>query len=203
MFSRLIHINRVILSSGNGAGYNEKENLFDIGLGSSAVNNKLPKQIISNLALYLSANGLIVITLPDFGITKALDYINRTGDAYTDWAIEIVKTRNCSYDPSSMYKRLELFYHPISKENKDIASELTADLIHSGANPSSKIKPDTESYQGTLSWIRKPKMLSHIIEADFSKESDYEELVDFYSQSIASAICKALDIRFTYDILRA
>ena len=203
MFSRLAFINRIILSAGNGTGYNVKENPFDIDISSASAGNWLSKQIITNLALYLSANGLIVVTLPDFDTVKALEYMNNKGDASTDWAIEIIRSRSCSHDPSLRHKRISIFYHPISKENKDIAQMLTTDLINNGANTSSGIKSDTESLQGTLTWIRKPKMLSHIIEADFSDDTNDEELVDFYARSIAKAICKVLSLNFINDILRA
>lgn len=203
MFSRLAFINRIILSAGNGTGCNVKESLFDIDISSSSGENRLSKMIITNLALYLSANGLIVVTLPDFDTVKALEYMNNKGDASTDWAIEIIRNRSRCHDPSLRHKRIGIFYHPISKENKEIAQMLTKDLIENGANTSSGIKPDTESLQGTLVWIRKPKMLSHIIEADFSDETNDEELVDFYARSIAKAICKVLGINFINDILRA
>jgi hypothetical protein len=203
MFSRLAFINRIILSAGDGTGYNVKENPFDIDVNSASAGNLLSKQIITNLALHLSANGLIVVTLPDFNTVKALEYMNNKGDANTDWAIEIIRNRSCSHNPSLTHKRIGIFYHPISKENKEIAQMLTTDLINNGANTTSGIKPDTESLQGTLAWIRKPKMLSHIIEADFSDEPIDEELVDFYARSIAKSICKALGLNFISDILRA
>ncbi len=191
MFTRLESVNRIILSVGHGGLASES---YDPGakLGSFTENVEA-KQISTLLASKLTKNGLSVVLVPDYGLSKTMQYINAQYDANTDWALEIHKDSVGKFVKSSMAKRAGVYYHPTSFESKAISNKMAEVFKANGANKTSWSRPDTDSNHGTLGWIRKPKMLSHILECGFMQDDLSAASDDFYAGIIANAICTCLE----------
>lgn len=189
MFTRLESVNRIILSAGHGGLAGET---YDPGAvsGSSKENIEV-KQIIKRLVPRLSAYGLVVVVTPDYGLARTITYLNAQYDAVTDWALEIHKD-SAETLSTSMKKRAGIYYHPTARESKDISDEMVKIFKSSGANPSSWSRPDTASNHRQLAWIRRPKMLSHLIECGFMQDDLSDAADDFYAEVIAKAIAHCL-----------
>ena len=196
MNQRLEHVNRIILSVGHGGLAGEN---YDPGAVNPITNEKeniVAKQIVVNVASYLISNGLPVLILPDYGLSKTVTYVNSVGDAHTDWAFEIHKDSFGNYNPDTMKRRMGIYFHPTSQGSKEIAEGFVKIWKDTGAHSTSWTRPDTSSNHGSLAWIRKTNMLAHLIEAGFIQDSNEESDNDFYSRLIANAICDAMDITF-------
>jgi N-acetylmuramoyl-L-alanine amidase len=191
MLTRLESVNRIILSVGHGGLVGES---YDPGATQgSFTENVEAKQIATLLASKLTKNGLTVVLVPDYGLSKTIAYINAQYDANTDWAFEIHKDSVNKFAKSSMAKRTGVYYHPTSVESKAISNNMAATFKANGANKTSWSRPDTDSNHGKLAWIRQPKMLSHILECGFMQDDLSTASDDFYASIIAKAICTCLD----------
>ena len=196
MNPRLESIQRIILSIGHGGLSGEK---FDPGVTNNITGeteNKICRKIAMKTANLLTQNGLIVLLLPDHSLESSIQYINYTGDAHTDWAIEIHKDSTDNFSPQKMINRMGVYYHPVSKGSKEIAEIMIKIMKENGAGSSSWARPDTDSNHGTLGWIRQPKMLSHIIESGFIEDKNDESNNELYAKLIAVSICRALDKKY-------
>lgn len=191
MFTRLNSVNRIILSVGHGGLSGES---YDPGatLGSFKENVEA-KQIATLLASKLTKNGLTVVLVPDYGLSKTIQYINAQYDAHTDWAFEIHKDSVGKFVKTSMAKRAGIYYHPTSLQSKSIANKMAEVFKAKGANKTSWSRPDTDSNHGKLGWIRQPKMLAHLLECGFMQDDLSTASDDFYASIIANAICSCLD----------
>ena len=192
MYSRLATVNRIILSCGQ-----------DIIPGKhlkAKQESQLPQfklmRTVSRLAQHLTSNGLIVIILPYFEADKAIEYVNHSCDYTTDWALELRQCSASKYYKELMHQKITVYHHPITQDNREISILLRNSFIANGANALSDSIPDTASKQGTLAWVRKVKMLSHVVEIGHTDEANFNEYSDFYASTIAKGICKALGINF-------
>lgn len=196
MYERLESINRIILSIGHGGM--KDENKFDSGAVNEMTNEKEnteASQIALKVAGYLRDAGLIVLLMPDFSLGRTIEIINSKGDSDTDWAFEIHKDSSTSFSTAKMGRRMGIYYHPTSKESKEIAEDMIAHLRLEGAHSTSWARPDTASNHGSLAWLRKPKMLSHLIEAGFIQDNNNEVSDNFYATVIAKTIGKMLGVQ--------
>lgn len=196
MNPRLESINRIILSVGHGGLEGEKYDPGAINLITKEKENIIAKSITDKLTSYLTKNGLAVLLLPDFGLSRTINYVNSIGDKDTDWAIEIHKDSALAYNPVTMNMRIGIYYHPISGGSKDIAEEMVSYMMKNGSDHTSWSRPDTDSRHKRLGWIREPKMLSHIIEAGFIQDDNSKNSNDLYARLIAGAICNSLEKQF-------
>lgn len=191
MYDRIESVNRIILSIGHGGLTGEDYDPGAINSKTHEVENIEAKQIVMKLAQYLTNAGLAVLILPDFGLQKTITYVNAMGDAHTDWAFEIHKDSTNAYT-DSMKRRMGIYYHPSSTGSKEIAEVMIAEMKRNGASESSWARVDTDSNHTSLGWIRKPKMLSHLIEAGFMQDKNDNESDTFYAGTIGAAICAIL-----------
>jgi N-acetylmuramoyl-L-alanine amidase len=190
MFTRLDAVNRIILSVGHGGLSGES---YDPGAtAGSFTENTEAKQITLLLASKLTKNGLTVVLVPDYGLTKTIQYINARYDAHTDWAFEIHKDSIGKFVKASMAMRAGVYYHTTSLESQAIADKMAEVFKANGANKTSWSRPDTASNHGRLAWIRQPKMLSHLLECGFMQDDLSTASDDFYATIIAKAICTCL-----------
>jgi N-acetylmuramoyl-L-alanine amidase len=187
MFSRLKTINRIILSAGHGGLGNERH---DPG-ATSGVNteNEEVKQIILKLSAKLTSNQFTVVVLPDYGLYKTLTYLNSNYDAETDWALEIHKDSTGTFNTATMSRRTGIYYHPALPESRSIADEMVKIFKLNGAHQTSWSRPDNASNHHSLAWIRKPKMLSHLIECGFMQGNLDVNEDEFYATIIAKGVC--------------
>jgi len=193
---RLEPINRIILQAGHGGLTGEKYDPGAIDPITGAKENIEVKQIIARLAHKLTQNGLTVVVTPDFGLRRAIEFINASYSSNSDWAFEIHKDSAVNFD-NNMVKRMGVYYHPNSFGSKEIANVLAAGFRGAGANPTSWSRSDAESNHGSLAWIRKTTMLAHLIEAGFIEDRTDEKADEFFAEAIARSICFALEINFT------
>lgn len=190
LFPRLGTVKRIILSVGHGGLATEQ---FDPGaMQGKNSENQEAKQIVALLALQLAQLSIKTIILPDYGLSKTIQYLNNHYDAKTDWAIEIHKDSYQQFDKTSMLKRAGIYYHPNSLNSQAIAEKMVSVFIENGANKTSWSRPDTASNHKKLAWIRQPIMLSHIVECGFM-EDDLSNISDaFYADMLAKAISGCL-----------
>jgi N-acetylmuramoyl-L-alanine amidase len=189
MFTRLESVNRILLSAGHGGLAGES---YDPGATFQGYSeNTEVKQIISRLLPKLTSRGLVVVAIPDYGLSRTISYINAQYDFATDWGFEIHKDSAESYS-LAMSRRMGVYYHPTSLDSSAIASRMVNSFKNSGASQSSWSRPDNASNHGTLGWIRKPKMLTHLIECGFMQDSVNNEADEFYAKAIATAILSCI-----------
>ncbi len=192
---RLESINRIILQAGHG-GLDDKNYVPGaVDPKTGAKENIEVKQIITKLSHKLTQNGLTVVVTPDYGLTRAVEYINANYDSNTDWAFEIHKDSAGNFN-DKMIKRMGVYYHPDSYVSKDIAEVLATEFKRSGASSTSWARSDTESIHGRLGWIRGTKMLAHLIEAGFIQDRTDDIADEFFAEAIARSICFALNINY-------
>ena len=195
MFERLESINRVILSIGHGGINGEEYDPGAINAKTKEKENIEAKQITIKLSQYLVNAGITVLVVPDFSLKRTIAYINAVGDAHTDWAFEIHKDSTDKYDDAKMKHRVGVYYHPTSSESMPIAEEMVEIMKKNGAHKTAWARVDSASNHGTgLGWIRKPKMLSHLIEAGFIQDNNNDNSDTFYAELIGKAICSLLNI---------
>lgn len=192
---RLEPIKRIILQAGHGGLDGENYDPGAINNVTGTKENSEVKQIISRVAFKLTQIGLPVVITPDFGLRRAVEYINSNYDSHTDWAFEIHKDSSDNFN-NKMIKRMGVYYHPESYGSKAIAEILVAEFKRSGANPTSWARSDTESNHGRLGWIRGTKMLAHLIEAGFIEDRNDDFADEFFAEIISRSICVALEINY-------
>jgi len=191
MFSRLEPVNRIILSPGHGGLQGEN---FDPGATYEAnTENGEAKQIINKLVPKLTNRGLVVVVIPDYGLSKTVAYINAQYESFTDWAFEIHKDSVAAFDDRRMRRRAGIYYHPLSSESKEIAEQMVGVYKRRGAHKTSWSRPDTDSRHKRLGWIRQTKMLSHLIECGFMQDDLGDASDEFYASIIAEGILSCLD----------
>lgn len=193
---RLEPVNRIIIQAGHGGLEGEKYDPGAIDPKTGAKENVEVKQIISLLASKLTKCGLTVVITPDFGLRRAIEYINVNYDSHTDWALEIHKDSAGPKFDNKMIKRMGVYYHPESYGSKDIAEILVTQMKAYGANQTSWARSDTKSRFGKLGWIRSTKMLAHLIEAGFIEDRNDAASDEFYAAAITKSICYALSIEY-------
>lgn len=192
---RLESINRIILQAGHGGLQGENYDPGAVDPKTGARENIEVKQIITRLSHKLTQNGLTVVVTPDFGLKRAVEFINANYDSNTDWAFEIHKDSAANFN-DKMIKRMGVYYHPDSYGSKDIAEVLVDGFKRSGANPTSWARSDTDSNHGSLGWIRRTKMLAHLVEAGFIEDRTDDIADEFFAEAISKSICFALEINF-------
>jgi N-acetylmuramoyl-L-alanine amidase len=186
VFERLKAVKRVIVSIGHGGG--------DVGAVNNRgdFENKEAYMIAYKVESQLKAMGIDVVIVPDYGLQKTCDYINRIGKAKTDIAFEIHKDSSDEYSDKTMRRRLGFYFHPKSEDADNIACALVDVAWKMGASESSWARPDTQSNHGTLAFIRQPKMLSFIYEAGFIEDLNTEVERLFYASVLVEGIAKIL-----------
>ena len=190
MFTRLESVNRILLSAGHGGLAGED---YDSGATFQGYSENVEvKQIIARLLPKLTSNGIVVVAIPDYGLSRTISYINGQYDASTDWGLEIHKDSAESFS-IGMKQRMGVYYHPTSFESREIANNMVEKFIRYGANEFSWSRPDTDSNHGTLGWIRKPKMLTHLIECGFMEDNLDNNADEFYASAIAYVILSCLE----------
>ena len=189
MFERLKNVKRIILSIGHGGKKGER---FDSGATANGITENDQCTILTNkLQALLVAAKVPVLVIPDFGLTKTVKYMNNVGNAYSDWAFEIHKD-SATYNPATMHRRMGIYAHPESTQAMRIAQSMVASFQRSGANATSWARVDSDSNHGSLWFIRKPKMLSMIIEAGFIEGDCSDAENNFLAQTICEAILHEL-----------
>lgn len=179
---RLKRINRIILSVGHGDG--------DTGaVFGQRTENAECREIVALIAQHLIKAGVSVWVVPDLSLERTIQLINSTGNRESDWAIEIHKDSSDAYN-REMHRRMGVYAHPDAAGSFGIADRLKKEFIDMGANPhTSWSRIDTDSPRKSLAFIRRPKMLSHIIEAGFIQGEPEPE---YYADVIAEAIFRVL-----------
>jgi len=186
----LKRINRIILSAGHGGLAGEE---FDPGAtANGSTENQECRQIVNRLALKLTELKLVVVVLPDYGLKKTIQVLNKQFSATTDWAIEIHKDSNANFSKQTMAKRAGIYYHPSKHESKTVAERMAGYFKLYGANRNSWSRPDNYSNFKSLAWIRQPRMLSHLVECGFMQDELDDYVDEFYASMIAYAIKKCL-----------
>lgn len=184
IMERLKNIRRVILSIGHGGG--------DPGAVHGALNeNEECRRIVGFVAQHLIHLGVTVQVAPDLSLSNTCAWLNSNGHATFDWALEIHKDSFVPYNPDTQARRMGVYGHPTSAGSMDVARLLAEQFRLAGAHPTTWARPDTDSPRRQLAWIRRPKMLSHIIEAGgIQGEREHE----YYGRTIANSIDTILKI---------
>ena len=187
---RLKPIRRIIISIGHGGQKGEK---FDTGaVANGFTENEQCRQIAGYLVQELSRSNLPVLVVPDWGLSKSIDYINSIGNAYSDWAIELHKD-SAPYDAERMHRRCGAYFYSDDTGCAAVAKQLAEVLKTEGAHLTSWARPDTDSRFGKLGFIRNTKMLSHIIELGFIEGDNSTAENIWYAGALAKAIVNLLN----------
>ena len=120
----------------------------------------------------------------------SINWVNKRFNYGDAWILEIHRDSATGLDMDDASKRCGIYYG-VSNESKKVGEFIRQSFISHDAHKHSWCRPDTESEDGKLGWIRETKPVAHLLELGFMQGRNDNEHLYWLASVAAHAIFEA------------